>query len=86
MFCVITLPVTANVKVLCEISVSHSSIGEDSVFMWATILRLVSVTACLKDRIIVVVVVVVVIATIKLSPGGSGYFTCIQNMKLVTTK
>ena len=20
------------------------------------------------------------------SPGGSGYFTCIQNMKLVTTK
>ena len=54
--------------------------------MWATILRLVSVTACLKDRIIVVVVVVVVIATIKLSPGGSGYFTCIQNMKLVTTK
>ena len=21
-----------------------------------------------------------------LSPGGSGYFTCIQNMKLVTTK
>jgi len=24
--------------------------------------------------------------TIGLSPGGSGYFTCIQNMKLVTTK
>jgi len=21
-----------------------------------------------------------------LSPGGSGYFTCIQNMKMVTTK
>ena len=21
-----------------------------------------------------------------MSPGGSGYFTCIQNMKLVTTK
>jgi hypothetical protein len=21
-----------------------------------------------------------------LSPGGSGYFTCVQNMKLVTTK
>jgi len=21
-----------------------------------------------------------------LSPGGSGYFTCIQNMKLVTTR
>ena len=24
--------------------------------------------------------------TVELSPGGSGYFTCIQNMKLVTTK
>ena len=23
---------------------------------------------------------------IGLSPGGSGYFTCIQNMKLVTTE
>jgi len=23
---------------------------------------------------------------IRLSPGGSGYFTCIQNMKLLTTK
>ena len=23
---------------------------------------------------------------IGLSPGGSGYFTCIQNMKLITTK
>ena len=25
-------------------------------------------------------------AAIGLSPGGSGYFTCIQNMKLVTNK
>jgi len=26
------------------------------------------------------------LTTIELSPGGSGYFTCKQNMKLVTTK
>jgi len=26
------------------------------------------------------------LTTIGLSPGGSGYFTCIQNMKLVTAK
>ena len=26
------------------------------------------------------------LTAIGLSPGGSGYFTCIQNMKLVTTK
>ena len=25
-------------------------------------------------------------SAIELSAGGSGYFTCIQNMKLVTTK
>jgi len=26
------------------------------------------------------------LTAIGLSPGGSGYFTCIQNMKLATTK
>jgi len=26
------------------------------------------------------------LTAIALSPGGSGYFTCIQNMKLVTNK
>ena len=26
------------------------------------------------------------LTVIVLSPGGSGYFTCIQNMKLVTSK
>jgi len=29
---------------------------------------------------------VLFIGAIGLSPGGSGYFTCKQNMKLVTTK
>jgi len=29
---------------------------------------------------------IVIITAIGLPPGGSGYFTCIQNMKLVTTK
>ena len=48
--------------------------------------------------VVVVVVMVAVVAaavaalllllftTVGLLPGGSGYFTCIQNMKLVTTK
>jgi len=27
-----------------------------------------------------------ILTAIELSPGGSGYFTCIQNMKLVTNK
>jgi hypothetical protein len=36
--------------------------------------------------IIVVVVVVVVVNSIGLLPGGSGYFTCKQNTKLVTTR
>jgi len=34
--------------------------------------------------LLAVVVIVVVLTAIGLSPGGSGYFTCIQNMKLVT--
>jgi len=38
------MPVTANLKGGIEISVSHNNVAEDSVFMWATILRLVSVT------------------------------------------
>ena len=28
----------------------------------------------------------ILLTAIVLSPGGSGYFACIQNMKLVTTK
>ena len=29
---------------------------------------------------------IIIITTIGLSPGGSGYFTCIQNTNLVTNK
>ena len=33
-----------------------------------------------------IIIIIIIFAAIGLSPGGSGYFTCIQNMKLVTTK
>ena len=32
------------------------------------------------------IIIIIIITSIGLSPGGSGYFTCIQNMKLVTNK
>ena len=31
-------------------------------------------------------IIIITFTAIGLSPGGSGYFTCIQNMKLVTNK
>jgi len=31
-------------------------------------------------------IIIYLLTAIGLSPGGSGYFTCKQNMKLVTTK
>jgi len=31
-------------------------------------------------------IMIIIIIAIGLSPGGNGYFTCIQNMKLVTNK
>jgi len=31
-------------------------------------------------------IIIIIITAIGLSPGGSGYFTCIQNIKLITTK
>ena len=34
----------------------------------------------------IIIVIIIIITAIVLSPGGSDYFTCIQNMKLVTTK
>ena len=37
-------------------------------------------------KILLILLVVVVVTEIGLSSGGSGYFTCIQNIKLVTTK
>jgi len=32
------------------------------------------------------IIIIIILTAIGLSPGGSGYFTCIQNIKLVTTK
>jgi len=32
------------------------------------------------------IIIVIILTAIGLLPGGSGYFTCKQNMKLVTTK
>jgi len=31
-------------------------------------------------------IIIIIITAIGFSPCGSGYFTCIQNMKLVTSK
>ena len=42
------------------------------------------------DLIIIIIIIIIIFiylfTAIGLSPGGSGYFTCIQNTKLVTTK
>jgi len=37
-------------------------------------------------KIIIIIIIIYLFTAIGLSPGGSGYFTCIQNMKLVTTR
>jgi hypothetical protein len=34
----------------------------------------------------IVIIIIIFIIAIGLSPGGSGYFTCMQNTKLVTTE
>ena len=42
-----------------------------------------------KGRNIIIMIIIIIIylfTAIGLSPGGSGYFTCIQNKKLVTNK
>ena len=36
--------------------------------------------------IIIIIIIIYLFTEVGLLPGGSGYFTCIQNMKLVTTK
>ena len=36
--------------------------------------------------LIIIIILLLLLTAIGLSPGGSGYFTCKQNMKLVTTK
>jgi len=35
---------------------------------------------------IIIIIIIYLFTAIGLLPGGCGYFTCIQNMKLVTTK
>ena len=35
---------------------------------------------------IIIIIIIIFINSIGLLPGGSGYFTCIQNVKLVTNK
>ena len=37
-------------------------------------------------RILIIIIIINLITAIGLSPSGSGYFTCKQNMKSVTTK
>jgi hypothetical protein len=34
----------------------------------------------------IIIIIIIIITAIGLIPGGSGYFTCIQNMTLITTK
>ena len=36
--------------------------------------------------IIIIIIIIYLFTAIGLSPGGSGYFTCKQNMKLVSTE
>jgi len=45
------------------------------------------VTRCILGFIYIYIYIFIYLLTaIGLSPGGSGYFICIQNMKFVTTK
>ena len=37
-------------------------------------------------QMVMMMMIIIINTAIELSPGGSGYFTCIQNMKLVTNK
>ena len=37
-------------------------------------------------KLIITIIIIYLFTAIGLSPGGSGYFTCKQNMKLFTTK
>ena len=43
-----------------------------------------AVQDCVRNNY--VLLLLLLFTAVGLSPGGSGYFTCVQNMKLVTTK
>jgi hypothetical protein len=47
--------------------------------LWTTLIKIL-------DVIFIIIIIIYLFTEIGLSPGGSGYFTCKQNMKLVTTK
>ena len=36
--------------------------------------------------ILIIIIIIIIFTAIGLSPGGSAYFICVQNMKLVTTE
>ena len=38
------------------------------------------------NSFVIIIIIIIIFIAIGLSPGGSGYFTCIQNMKLVPTE
>jgi hypothetical protein len=38
------------------------------------------------ERVIIIIIIICLFTAIRLLPGDSGYFTCKQNMKSVTTK
>ena len=39
-----------------------------------------------NNKLLLLLLLLLLLTAIGLSPGGSGYFTCTQNMKLVTNK
>ena len=39
----------------------------------------------MRNVIIIIIIIIYLLTATGLSPGGSGYFTCKQNIKLVTT-
>jgi len=45
-----------------------------------------AVTVIRKSLLLLLLLLLLLFTALELSPGGSGYFTCIQNTKLVTTK
>ena len=51
-----------------------------------TILVAPIITGILLLLLLSLLLLLLLFTEIRLLPGGSGYFTCIQNMKLVTTK
>jgi len=44
------------------------------------------VSAYVGSSVLLLLLLLLLLTAIWLSPGGSGYFTCIHNMKLVTNK